>query len=244
MTTQVTAKSSLDRLKPVTRSKLYLQVCDRLRDYLPKLGPGTWLQEVELCNILGVSRTPIREALIKLSSEGLVELMPNGRCHVPMLDRRDLEEMFDIRIALEGIAARSLCQKITPGELNELDDLAQRADRAKARSSERTAWDDAEQLFHARFIQMADNRRIAKILQRQGLLVRCLRLPIPDWRQLASTDAAVTHEDLVRALRSGDPELAERTFRKHVERRKLWILQHIEQQELEQQEQQTKEERG
>lgn len=210
--------------RPLRRDRLYLQVRDRLKEYIPHLKPGTWVQELELCRLLGVSRTPIREAIISLSSEGLLDLMPNGRCHVPVLDRSDVEDLFDIRMALEGIAARRLCNKIRPDELMELETLAITADKTQKLALERKAWDDAEEAFHKRFLQMANNPRLSQVVQQQRILQRCLRLPFLNWRELATTDPGSTNMDLVEALRSGNADRCEERFREHADSRRAWIL--------------------
>lgn len=214
--------SSLGRL-PSHRTKvsgLFREVCERLRHYVTALEPGAPLSEAAIGEQLGISRTPVREALIQLSNEGLIQYRGNGRCHVATLSKQDVIEMSEIRSALEAAAARSLAVTITAEQLQELNGLAEFVDRAESYASARAEWDRGEEAFHRRFLKMAGNSRIFALLERQGLIERLLTLPIQDWRASLQTDPGPTHKDLVAALASGDSEHCDRVFRAHADSRK------------------------
>jgi DNA-binding GntR family transcriptional regulator len=221
-------KAAKGHIRPVVRVRLFHEVCERLREILPRLEPGMRLQEIELAKMLGVSRTPVREALVRLASEGLVELLPGGGCRVLTLDRRDVREVSDVRIALEGMAARTLAPKITSDQLRELARLAKAADGTEMHPIDRQIWDEAERAFHNRFIEMADNRQLAQILSRHRVLERSLTLPLSDWQHRAQSDPGPSHVALVQALESRDPQRCEAIFRQHAETRKAWLLECVE----------------
>jgi len=210
-------------------SILFREVCERLRHHVTSLEPGAKLSEITLSEQLGISRTPVREALIQLSNEGLVQFRGNGRCHVATLTKQDIIEMSDVRIGLEATAARSLAQTIQPDQLAELQKLALAADRAERQARSRAEWDSAEEAFHQRLVELAGNSRITELLQRQGLLERLLTLPLANWRHSAETKNDPGHKLIVEAIASGDPETCDRVVRAHIEIRKQWLINTFEQ---------------
>ena len=215
-------------LVPVRRRKLHHQVCDQLREYLPELDPGTQLQETDLAKRIGVSRTPIREALVRLAAEGLVEILPNARYRVQVLKAKDIEDLYDLRIALECKTAETLAPRITDDQVRELQQLAVRADQMETLREDRRAYDDAEQTFHVRFVEMGGNRWIQQILNRQHVLDRCLKIPVDDWREMIVENLNPRHEELVDLLALRDPRRAAAGFRAHIVGRKGWLLSRLE----------------
>jgi DNA-binding GntR family transcriptional regulator len=97
----------------------------RLRDHIVEgnIRDGDRIPERQLCEMLGISRTPLREALKVLASEGLVELLPNRGARVRQLSERDLGELFDIMGGLEGLAGRLACENISDAEIAEIERL-------------------------------------------------------------------------------------------------------------------------
>ncbi len=97
----------------------------RLRDHIVEgnIRDGDRIPERQLCEMLGISRTPLREALKVLAAEGLVELLPNRGARVRPLSERDLGELFDIMGGLEGLAGRLACENISDAEIAEIERL-------------------------------------------------------------------------------------------------------------------------
>ena len=106
-------------------SSLHEETLTRLRDFLVEgnLPGGSKIPERELCEKLGISRTPLREALKVLASEGLVELLPNKGARVREVSLNDLAELFDVMGGLEALAGRLACEKITNEEIDEIERL-------------------------------------------------------------------------------------------------------------------------
>lgn len=224
--TKAVQSPSITKLKShrTKSSILFREVCEQLRHHVTVLGPGGPLSEISLSEQLGISRTPVREALIQLSNEGLVQFRGNGRCHVATLTRKDVAEMCDVRIGLEATAARTLTTTITPEQLAELRTLAVAADRAEKAARSRAEWDHGEEAFHRRFLEFAGNARIVELLDRQGLLERLLTLPLKDWRDRRRPKNAPSHCDVVEAVANGDPEVCDRIVRAHTAVRKHDLL--------------------
>lgn len=207
-------------------SLLFREACEQLRQHLTALGPGVALSEISLSEQLGISRTPVREALIQLSNEGLVQFRGNGRCHVATFTKQDVVEICDVRIGLEATAARSLATSITQDQLTNLRKLAIEADRAEKASRSRAEWDQAEEAFHRRLLEYAGNSRILELLERQGILERLLTVPLKNWRHRQRPEAP-WHTDVVDALASRDPDLCDRVLRAHTGVRKQYLLKSI-----------------
>ena len=92
----------------IVRAPLHVQVAERLRLLIDsgELAPGTRLNEIELCNTMGVSRTPLREAIRSLATEGLIELQPNRGAIVSIVSQEDVTEILPIMASLEGLGGR------------------------------------------------------------------------------------------------------------------------------------------
>src|SRR6202051_1583608 len=106
-------------------ASLHGDVLSRLRDYIVEgnLPEGGRMPERQLCEMFGISRTPLREALKVLAAEGLVELLPNRGARVRQLSERELGELFDVMGGLEGLAGRLACENITDEEIAEIERL-------------------------------------------------------------------------------------------------------------------------
>lgn len=172
---------------------------------------GTRLREERLAEEIGVSRTPVREALRRLSSEGLVEFLPNRGARVSAWSARELEDLYEIRAMLEGHAARLAAQRITGEEIAHLDDLATQMEAADDLA-------DVKRLnseFHRLIVRASRNSQLDTLVR--GIvdtpLVHRTFETYSDERRQASH---AHHRDLVAALRAGNPEWAESMMRAHI----------------------------
>src|ERR1700754_1810508 len=118
---QIAAISDANR----EESSLHGEILARLRDYIVEgnIPDGGRVPERQLCAMYGISRTPLREALKVLASEGLVDLLPNRGARVRQLSARELGELFDIMGGLESLAGRLACENITDEEIAEIERL-------------------------------------------------------------------------------------------------------------------------
>ena len=179
--------------------------------------PGHRALEQEVALALGMSRTPVREALVRLQAEGLVEVVPRHGMRVLPVSPSDMREIYEILTALECMAAEILARR-RPGkaELKPLVDATDAMDRALG-AEDLDAWAKADELFHAQLLELAGNRQLqATVMNHWDRAHRArmftLRLrpkPVNSTRE---------HRQLVERLRAGDPEGAARVNRAHRER--------------------------
>lgn len=195
-------------------------VVDRVRGLIlgGTYAAGDRLGEVELAATLGVSRTPIREALRLLASEGLVELTPNKGARVVAWSATELDEIFALRAQVEGLAARRAAERVTPEELEELERLAVEHGRATAvgpaRDLDRVY--ELNSLFHAGVVRAAGGG--ASLTGVVGSLVHSVVLyrTLHTFGDVAMERSSRHHLEIVSALRNRDPEWAECVMRGHL----------------------------
>ena len=178
-----------------------------------ELPPGSRLREVQLCDQLGVSRTPVREALRTLAAEGLVDLLPNRSVVVSQLHAPDLEHLFLVFGAIEGLAAELACRRITEGEIAEIGRLL--AEMIDYHShQQRAPYMQINQTIHRRTVEIAANPVLYSVWQ--SLVPRVERA-----RALANLDtgrwtgALFEHTKMFTALAARDGELLARLTREH-----------------------------
>ena len=106
-------------------ASLHGEILIRLRDHVVEgnIPDGGRVPERQLCELFGISRTPLREALKVLAAEGLIELLPNRGARVRALSERDIEELFDVMGGLESLAGRLACENISDAEIAEIERL-------------------------------------------------------------------------------------------------------------------------
>ena len=179
--------------------------------------PGHRALEQEVALALGMSRTPVREALVRLQAEGLVEVVPRHGMRVLPVSPNDMREIYEILTALECMAAEILARRRpSKAELKPLVDATDAMDRALG-ADDLDAWAKADELFHAQLLDLAGNRQLqATVMNHWDRAHRArmftLRLrpkPVNSTRE---------HRQLVERLRAGDPEGAARVNRAHRER--------------------------
>ena len=194
---------------------LYEDVADRLRDqiFAKQLAPGSWLDEQSLAEQFGISRTPMREAIKALASEGLVTMKMRRGAYVTEVNRSDLEQIFTVLSLLEGQAAKEAALKATEDELNLLDHLHHRLETAAADR-------DIEQFFeingkfHELIQKIAGNRWMNGVIDD---LRKVLKLHRKD--SLTGTgrlqNSLIEHREILRAILKRDDLAAEAAMRKH-----------------------------
>jgi DNA-binding GntR family transcriptional regulator len=190
----------------------YAQIRQRILDNV--WPPGHRALEQAIALELGMSRTPVREAIMRLRNEGLVEVIPRHGLRVMPVSPTDMREIYEILTALECMAAELLARR-KPGdaELKPLVDANKAMDRA-LKANDLDAWAAADERFHSHFIELAGNRQLqATVLNYWDRAHRArmftLRLrPKP----LNSTKE---HMQIVERLRAGDAEGAAKVTRAH-----------------------------
>ena len=176
--------------------------------------PGQDLPEVALSARLGVSRTPVRQALHRLASLGLVELLPNRRAQVRRLSRDELSHIYQLREALEGMAAGLACGRLDRAELAELGRLSAAVGTEGSRGfmEKCHAFDVA---LHGRIAERSGNPILAAEIRKYHDLVQLVRGRVGN-RGRALPLALRQHRAILAALRSGDAWAATRAVTAHV----------------------------
>ncbi|MCB1802727.1 MAG: GntR family transcriptional regulator [Gammaproteobacteria bacterium] len=200
----------------IDQKPLYLEVADRLREriYTGQLTPGDWIDEKVLCEELGISRTPLREALKVLHAESLVELVPRRGCYVRTLDGDGLDELFPVMASLEGLCARLAVERCSQDQLRELEDMhAQLEDAAADGDVER--YFEHNHVFHRAVQELSGNRWLQRITgELRGVLrlARHRQLTVPG-RLRESLDE---HRAVMAAFRDGEPARAQQAMEQHL----------------------------
>jgi DNA-binding GntR family transcriptional regulator len=191
-----------------------------------RFSPGERLTEEHLANELGISRTPVREALHKLESEGLIKPLPSRGFIASQDSQDDIEELFEIRAVLEGYALRVICDRITDAVLEGLEEIVRKAEEALRGQN----LDDVFQWntrFHDTLHELiTDRHRLyhQMVTMRQYVLrYRKNTLQYPDGGE-RTVDG---HRKILLALRLRDADLCERLMREHIQQSKKDALQSL-----------------
>ncbi len=150
----------------IVPTALYQEVAERLRQriFAHELPPGSWIDEQRLAEEYGISRTPLREALKVLASEGLVTLKPRRGCYVTEISVDDLNDIFPLLALLEGRAIAEAMQRAQPDDIDELQSLHDKLERA-ARDGKIQRFFDTNQAFHQKLQELAGNRWMLNLIQ-------------------------------------------------------------------------------
>ena len=182
-----------------------------------ELSPGARLGEVELADRLGVSRTPVREALSRLAAEGIVEIQPNRGARVATWTVAELEGVFDLRSTIEPELTAYAVPAATPADVTELDDLAHRMLEVgcPGPAQDLDALVPLNRAFHDRLVALADHPTLATAL------AAAIRPPIVLRNFHAYDEASLRrslahHVEIVAAIRAGDPVWARAVMTAHI----------------------------
>lgn len=182
------------------------------------LAAGRELQEAQLAELVGVSRTPVRAALVRLQSEGLVVYERYRRYTVVTLDGEELDRIFELRVELEGLAARRAAAFINEAGLQRLRDLADAMERVVEadRPGVSREFDALNTRFHTAILKAANNTRLESMLGALiGLPLSLLEQYQPRLRQHFRRSCQ-HHREIIAALTQRDPTWAEAQMRAHI----------------------------
>jgi DNA-binding GntR family transcriptional regulator len=209
-------------LRDGNRSQSTPRVFEQLRCLIleGKYSPRERLIEEQLAERLGVSRTPIRQALTMLEAEGLVEIAPNKGAMVCSFTNKDVWDIYDLRAVLEGHAARLATRRIEEAELIRLRRVAAEMEEVDQRRfshlQEETRWLVAHnQEFHSGIVEASRNGRLRRLVDRTvelPLVFKAFFWYTPDERYISNH----YHRQILRALEAGDGARAEMLMREHV----------------------------
>ncbi|MBS6196442.1 MAG: GntR family transcriptional regulator [Clostridiales bacterium] len=171
-----------------------------------ELKPGERLMEVSLSNRLGVSRTPVREAIRMLEQEGLVNMVPRKGAQVAQITERDLNDVLEVRLGLEELAVRFACERITGEELGELELALQGFEQSMAKA-DLSALAEADVRFHDIIYKATHNERLVQIIN--NIREQMYRYRIEYLKDVESRKMLVAeHYAIFEALKARDKERA------------------------------------
>lgn len=176
--------------------------------------PNERLVEATVAERLGVGRTAVRAALVRLDQEGLVVLERNRGARVRLIEGRDALEIEEVRAALEGLLARRAATRVSATDLGELDSLtAEMRDRVE--HGDALGYSELNARFHQRIWEAADHPTASRLVG--GLKSQSIRFQFQTALRPGRAERSLhEHEAIVEALRRGDPDAAESAMRGHL----------------------------
>lgn len=194
-----------------------------------ELAPGERLMEIQLAEKLGVSRTPIREAIRKLELEGLVLMIPRKGAEVARISEKSLKDVLEVRRSLEELAIELACQRMTDADLQELERMQVRFCEAIAEGSAMEIA-ESDEAYHDVIYNCTRNTRLVQILnnlREQMYRFRLEYIKDEDKRQILRLE----HEKILKALRSRHLAEARAAVREHIDNQEITVLKNIKEQE-------------
>lgn len=202
-------------------------VFNNLRQAILKgeLKPGERLMEISLSNRLGVSRTPVREAMRMLEQEGLVIMIPRKGAQVAEITEQDLDDVLEVRLGLEQLAVRFACERITDGELEKLGHAAEKFEKT-AQKKDLSAVAEADVAFHEVIYQATHNRRLVQMIS--NLREQMYRYRIEYLKDVEGRKTlAKEHQSIWEAMERGEKEEAIEKMTQHILRQQEGIRKNL-----------------
>lgn len=213
----------------IVRAPLHVQVAERLRVLIDsgELAPGTRLNEIELCNTMGVSRTPLREAIRSLATEGLIELQPNRGAIVSVVSQEDVTEILPIMASLEGLGGRLAAMHMDQSKIAQVRKIHDQM-IAHYKNNEVAEYFETNRLIHELITEGSGNQTLVDTINSLSAKVRRARFSA-QMTQESWAKAVSEHEEMIAALEAQDPDRLEAILVQHVETKRATILGSIEQ---------------
>jgi DNA-binding GntR family transcriptional regulator len=202
--------------KPVDEESLRDRVAQNIRQLIESglLKPGTRLVETAIADQMGISRAPVREAIQILEDEGFVTSIPRKGSYVIELERKDIEEIYTLRSALESLAVKLVLPRISDEEINEFEEILEKMHQAamKRDISGLVEWDHA---FHRYLVSLSGNERLLRAWLRMSAQMRVF-FAIKDQLYDNPMDIVNTHDPIMEILENRDVERAVAVLSDHI----------------------------
>lgn len=190
-----------------------------------EFAPGERLMEITLANRLGVSRTPVREAIRKLELEGLVTMIPRKGAQVAKITEKNLRDVIEIRCVLEEFAASLACERITEEEKAEMEQLHQQFVQS-AKTHDILDIVEKDEQFHDAIFRATKNNRLITIIN--NLREQFYRYRMEYVKDIEQHSILVKeHEELMTAIFQKDSETAKQIMRTHLKNQQDGVIQAI-----------------
>ena len=203
---------------------------------------GERIKENEMAQQLGVSRGPVREALRQLEQEGLVVMIPRRGAQVANITEKDLNDVLEVRIALENVAIEKACARMTEEEMRRLWLAAKEFEHTIAEGN-LVKLAEADVAFHEVIYQASDNKRLIQVLN--NMREQIYRYRVEYLKEGETRDVLVKeHEELTKAIRERDVERAKQLSFQHIENQRMAIMRSIEAEDAERERAEKEKSRG
>jgi DNA-binding GntR family transcriptional regulator len=214
-------------IEPLQRRTLHDEVVERVRALIVegRLAPGSRIHETELGKALGVSRTPLREALKVLASEALIELIPGRGAVVKRLTRQDVRDMLDVLVALETMGGRLACRNASDDDIAKLRSLHDEM-MALYAAGNRLEYYWRNQAIHAGLAQLSGNVLLASLHQMIAARLKRIRF-IGNEEPDKWAGAVAEHEQMIAALEARDEVALAEVIRRHLDQTWLRVVDRI-----------------
>lgn len=190
-----------------------------------ELKPGERLMEIQLANKLGVSRTPIREAIRKLELEGLVLMIPRKGAEVAEITEKNLRDVLEVREALEVLAVQLACERMTEEQIQELCIAAKEFEDA-LEGNDITMIAEADVKFHDVVYESTCNQRLIQLLNNLREQMYRYRVEYLKKNEVRSK-VAEEHQDLIEFIKCHDKDAASKNICEHIENQVVGVARTI-----------------
>ncbi len=214
----MSAPGTFDAILPVHRRSLHDELVERIRDMIieGQLASGARIHEGQLCAAFGISRTPLREALKYVASEGLIDLVPGRGAIVRKLSRRDVRGMLDVLSVLEVLAARLVCRHAAPTAIARIRALHDAMMQFYA-DGNRLEYYKLNQAIHSGIVALSGNYCLAQT--HESIQLRLKRIRFIGNEEKSKWDGAVAeHQEIIDALEARDEVRLSAVLALHLER--------------------------
>lgn len=210
------AENSFQEKKDVNRLNLSEQIANRLRDMIVQnqLCPGDRVREREICKVLQVSRTPLREALHMLASEGLIDLIPNRGAVIASPSADEIADMLKVLGVLEAFAGEQACEAISQEEINEIKALQYEMLAAFSRG-DRLQYFKLNQRIHFAIVKAARSDTLLSLHSRLNARLYRIRYQ-SNLRNELWGSAVQEHDDIMAALEQRDAVRLSKLLKRHL----------------------------
>ncbi|MFC0524601.1 GntR family transcriptional regulator [Pontibacillus salicampi] len=204
----------MDKIKSKSLTELaYDQISQAILQNALK--PGDMIVEEQIANQLGISRTPIREALKKLSFEGMIELRSGRRARVSEISEKDAMNYQIIRESLEALGAKTAAEHITSSELQELEEICTKQKEA-IREDDLLEFLDLDFMFHSIIVRVSQNSKLEEIVNNLNSQIKRF-LILSNTLHSSAEGAVEEHYTIIESLRERNGERTEEMMRNHVQ---------------------------
>jgi len=182
------------------------------------------ITEDKLAGLIGVSRTPLREALKHLELQGVIERKKKKGIGLRKATAKEIADVYDVRSVMEGFAGRLAAERATAEDLKELEHTAEKHQKAFERRNEKEL-DETNVAFHRKIVELSGNRVLAMIVDNLQILDPAFRLQnliLPAGKRKPNV---YSHRKIIESLKKGDGPAAERMISAHIQESKLVLIE-------------------